>query len=454
MVETEDIAELKALLVQALARIQQLEAENADLRRRLGLNSKNSHKPPSSQGYSKKPALPKPVKGKQGGQPGHPGKTLQMVAQPDHFVAHVPTHCPHCGQVFTQPGQILARRQVFDLPQPRLEVTEHQLLQQQCVCGCVVAGQFPAYVTAPVQYGPRLSALSSLLNVEYRVGFLKLAQLWTDLTGYSYNPASGCGANERLYEQLAPVEAHIKARIAQAPLTHHDETGIRVEGKLHWLHVTCSGLWTYLFVHAKRGKLALESAQSVFTSCLGWTVHDCWASYFTAGKGRHSLCGAHLLRELTALTEGGSVWAKALHSLLIELYEASREGPVKNRADWESRYQHLCQAGYAQEAPPQLNRRGRPTQSKGRNLLDRLVAHQQAVLAFGFEEGVPFTNNQAERDLRAVKVKHRVSNGFRTESGAAHYARIAGFISTMRKNKLNVLEQLTNVRSGSFKWAT
>jgi transposase len=454
MVETEDIGELKALISQLVAENTALRAQNAELLRRLNLTPANSHKPPSSQGYSKKPALPKPVQGKVGGQPGHPGKTLEMIAKPDQLISHAPAHCPDCGQVFSQPGQVIARRQVIDLPQPRLEVTEHQLLQQRCWCGCVAVGEFPAFVTAPVQYGPRLSALSSLLNVEYRVPFLKLAQLVADLTGGSYNPASACGANERLYEQLEPVETHIQTQLMQAPLTHHDETGVRVEGKLHWLHVACTGLLTYLFVHAKRGKLALQSAQSVFTSCLGWTVHDCWASYFAAGKGRHSLCGAHLLRELTALIEGGSVWAKLMHGLLMDLYQASRAGPVTNAGDWESRYAGICMAGYAQEKPPQLNPRGRPKQSKGRNLLDRLVAHQEAVLAFGFEIGVPFSNNQAERDLRAVKVKHRVSNGFRKSSGAAHYARIAGFVSTMRKNKLNVLEQLTNVRRGSFKWAT
>jgi transposase len=470
MVETTDIGELKTLIQTLLGRISQLEAqvvelqaenttlrsENTELRRRLGLNSTNSHKPPATDGYAKKPALPKPEGGKVGGQKGHPGKTLLMVEVPDWVVTHQATECPDCGQALTQGGQVVARRQVFDLPKPGLEVTEHQLLQHHCPCGCVVRGAFPASVGGVVQYGTRINALSSLFNIEYRLPFAKISQLWLDLTGYAYNESTAVSANRRLYEELAPVEAHIKTQLGAAPVTHHDETGLRVEGKLHWLHVTCTALLTYLFIHPKRGRKALESAQSVFLDCVGWTVHDCWASYFVAGKGRHSLCGAHLLRELQALVDGGSAWAVLMHAYLLDLYKTTRQGslPVEQQANWLARYTHICQVGFTQEPPPLSRGRGRPRQSKGRNLLNRLVEHQNAVLAFGFEVGVPFTNNQAERDLRPAKVKQKVSNCFRTEVGGSHYARISGFISTMRKNKLNVLEQLTSVLSGSFTWAT
>lgn len=463
MVETDDVGELKALVLSLLAKIQQLEArvreletENTELRRQLGLNPTNSHKPPSAQGYAKKPALPKPPGGKVGGQLGHPGKSLGFVDNPDQIQSHHATHCPDCGRALSGQGQLVLRRQVFDLPQPRLTVTEHHLIQHHCPCGCVVRGKFPALVTAPVQYGSRIHALSSLLNIDYRLPLARVSQLWSELTGYTYNESTLHTANQRLFDRLAPIEEQIKTALTAAPVTHHDETGIRVSGHLRWLHVSCSALMTYLFVHPKRGREALESAQSVFKDCLGWTVHDCWSSYFSVGKGRHSLCGAHLMRELQALIEAHSTWAKLMQAFLLDLYRLTRPGPLPptHHAFWRDAYQTLCEAADQEELPPQHGSRGRPRQSKGRNLLARLVLHQDAVLAFAFESGVPFTNNQAERDLRGAKVKQRVSNCFRTADGAAHYARISGFVSTMRKNKQDILQQLVNVLSGSFQWAT
>lgn len=472
MVETMDLGELKALInsllteVQRLkARVHELETENTELKARLAQNSGNSSKPPSSDGLTKKflikPALPKQAGKKPGGQPGHPGKTLHFVEQPDVVHTHHPTQCQRCGLPFQGKGQLVARRQVFDLPQPRLWVEEHQIIARQCACGCVQTGEFPPGLAAPVQYGPRIEAQSVLLNVDYRVPLAKIRQFWADLTGYAYNPATLVSVQTALDAQLVPIEQQIKAQLTQAAVCHFDETGVRVGGKLQWLHVASNAAYTHLFIHPNRGQEGLLSAQSIFGDCLNWTVHDCWSSYFKAGKGRHALCGAHLLRELTALIEQGSGWAKTMHSYLLEAYKASRHGPLRapEQAHWRQCYEQLCGQADEEELPPLVffkvdGRTGRTKRSKGRNLLDRLVRHQEAVLAFAFEPGVPFTNNQAERDLRPVKVKQRVSGCFRTESGAAVYARIAGFISTMRKNCRNVVDELTNVLSGSFQWAT
>lgn len=465
MVETDDIAQLKALILAQQEEITALKAVIADLTARLGQNSANSHKPPSSDGLAKKPtikpALPKQAGKKPGGQPGHPGKTLHFVQQPDCIHTHQATQCQHCGLLLQGPGRVVARRQVFDLPQPRLFVEEHRLMAHQCSCGCVQTGQFPAGVDAPVQYGPRIQAQSVLLNVDYRIPFAKVRQFWTDLTGYGYNPATLISTQIALDEQLMPIETWIKEQLKAAVVCHFDETGVRVGGKLEWLHVASDAHYTHLFVHPKRGQDALLSPQSIFSDCLNWTVHDCWASYFSVGKGRHALCGAHLLRELAALMEAGSVWPNAMHSYLLETYKASRHGPIPadEQAQWRSRYKQLCEQADEQELPPIvfLKANGgtrRAKRTKGRNLLDRLILHQDAVLAFAFEQGVPFTNNQAERDLRPVKVKQRVSGCFRTESGAGVYARISGFVSTMRKNGQNVVDQLANVLSGSFQWAT
>lgn len=201
--------------------------------------------------------------------------------------------------------------------------------------------------------------------------------------------------------------------------------------------------------------------QSVFEHCRNWTVHDCWASYFTAGQGRHSLCGAHLLRELQALAEQGRQWASALHTYLLKAYQATRCGPIapKDQPQWRAEYERLCRLADQEETPALVffkadGSTARAKRSKGRNLLERLIRHQQAVLAFAFEPGVPFTNNQAERDLRPAKVKQKVSNCFRTLAGGTYYARIAGFVSTLRKNGMNVTDQLTCVLSGNFTWAT
>jgi len=465
VLETDDIAQLKALILTQQEEIAALKAVVADLTARLAQNSTNSHKPPSSDGLAKKfaikPALPKEAGKKVGGQPGHPGKTLQCVEWPDAIHNHQATQCQQCGLPLQGEGQIVARRQVFDLPQPRLWVEEHRLMAHLCACGCVQTGQFPVQVTAPVQYGPRIEAQSVLLNSDYRVPFAKLSQFWAELTGYAYNPATLVSTQATLHEQLIPIEVQIKAQLQQAPVCHFDETGVRVAGQLQWLHVASNQDYTHLFVHPKRGQEALLSTQSVYGACHNWTVHDCWASYFSAGNGRHSLCGAHLLRELAALIEQGAKWAGAMHSYLLDAYKASRHGPIAavEQMRWRTGYEALCGQGDEEELPALVffkadGRTGRAKRSKGRNLLERLILHQEAVLAFAFEAGVPFSNNQAERDLRPVKVKQRVSGCFRTASGAAVYARIAGFVSTMRKNGRNVVDQLASVLSGSFVWAT
>lgn len=460
-----EIADLKALVNRLLLRIEELEAENADLRRQLGQNSSNSHKPPSSEGYSKKPlikpALSKPAGKKPGGQSGHPGKTLQLVANPDQIHTHGATHCSSCGLALQGEGQIVARRQVFDLPPTAMWVSEHQLVAHHCQCGCKQTGQFPGHVAAPVQYGPRIHAQSIMLNVDYRLPFAKISQLWADLTGYAYNPATLTSAQTKLYEQLAPIETQIKEQLKTAPVCHFDETGLRVEGTLKWLHLASNEQYTYLFIHDKRGQQALLSQESIFPECINWTVHDCWASYFTVGNGRHSLCGAHLLRELQALIEQGCQWAQAMHEYLIAAYQATRHRPIglDQQAHWRMHYQQICQQADREEHPAIAffkpnGRQTKPKRTKGRNLLERLIRHEKAVLAFAFEAGVPFTNNQAERDLRTAKVKQKISNCFRRAGGATAYARIAGFISTIRKMNRNIMNNIENVLMENFEWAT
>lgn len=447
-----DISALHALVRHLLAENAALKAEIAELKARLQADSHNSHQPPSSDGLRKRPALPKPSGRKKGGQPGHAGKSLSMVSSPDETRVCRPEVCS-CGvSLQGTSGIVLERRQVFDLPAPKLNVTEYQRLRCQCpACGTLHEGAFPSHVKAPTQYGVGVLALASLLNTEYLLPFKKVQRLFADLFGYAINERTVEAANASCYAALAPSEACIKATLQHGPVCHFDETGIRVEGHLHWQHVVSSPSATYRFVHAKRGTLALESPESLLPMYTGWAVHDCWASYFRYTSCRHALCGAHLLRELCAVAEHGSLWAKQMHTLLLTLYRHSAYGTrtVAYPQRWSHVYDALCRRAQREEPPPiRGTRRGKATRTKGRNLAERLIAYKSAVLAFALYEEVPFTNNHAERDLRPVKVKQRIAGCFRTLVGARHYARISSFISTARKQHRHVFKELCRVFQG------
>lgn len=450
-----DILVLKALAAQLLARVESLELENAALRSevsalrsRLNLNSKNSHKPPSSDGLQKRPGLPRPEVKKSGGQVGHKGKTLKMVELPDRVLVHHALSCPLCAKSFSAGDvcRIEQRRQVFDIPAPRLEVTEHQLGVVVC-CGRQHRGAFPLEVGQPVQYGSRIRALSVLLNNDYKLPLEKIEQLMGDVWGCTFNESTAVNANAAIYEALHPAETQIKAAVLAAEVAHFDETGMRVEKKLQWFHTASTARFTYLFVHGKRGKEALESEESLFKDFKNWAVHDCWASYFDFEQCRHALCGAHLLRELTNLIENGSKWAIQMHQFLLDLYKVSQKARVlvADKQAWVREYQHICQIAHGEEPPPKQGKRGKPKNTKGRNLLNRLVKHQDGWLAFAFVEPVPFTNNQAERDIRCLKTKQKVATNFQTRRGAQHFARIQSFVSTLRKHSMNVFQNLINV---------
>jgi len=458
-----DIASCHALIKAQAQRIAELEAQVAiipkllvkitELEARLNQNSGNSNRPPSTDGLKKKPALPRKKGKKRGGQPSHKGKTLKMVAQPDVIVEHAPAHC-RCGQSLANvPKQDYMSRQVFDLPQPKLEVTEHRV--QMCICpAChsVQQGDFPADVTTHVQYGFGVRSLSVLLNNAYCLSFSRIRQFFGDVFGYELNESTQVTANANCYTALADSEQFIQQELLNSPVTYFDETGVRVAGKTHWLHTCSNETFTHLFVHQKRGKEALNSESSVLPDYQGWAVHDCWLSYFGYEQCSHALCGAHLLRELQALTELGSHWASCMQHLLLAAYAESDQGQgVVSDFDFLCRrYDYICQIAEKEEPPPIQRYKGkRPKKTKGRNLLDRLLKYKDAVLAFAQYPEVPFTNNQAERDIRPAKVKQKIAGCFRTQKGAQVYARIQAFISTARKHQRNVFKELNATFCGS-----
>lgn len=431
-----------------------LRSENMELRARLGLDSSNSSKPPSSDGYKKKPldtsALKKVGGKKVGGQPQHKGHHLEMQAVPDTIEIHHAPHCTCCGNTFSVSDTfylgIAQKRQVFDMPTPTLFVTEHQTAVHFC-CGRRHVGLFPSGVSAPVQYGVNIETLCNILTNDCRLSYEKASELLSDIYGCSLNVSTIYSANETLYENLAPIEESIKAEILQSEVVHFDETGMRVEGKLHWFHVACNALWVYILVAPKRGLEALKGASSILPSFKGWAVHDCWASYFSFDNCTHALCNAHILRELQALIDSGSIWARLMHKFLLNLYKQSEEGTqtVPNPSQAIQTYQYICNIANKEEPAPIAPKRGKPKNTKGRNLLNRLITHQEAVLAFALHQNVPFTNNCAEQAIRHVKVKQKVSMCFRKLKGAQMYARIQGTIATIRKHKMNVFKTLKDI---------
>jgi transposase len=452
----ERIAALEAELLQLrkeVARLEEekarLETENAELRRRLAKDSHNSHKPPSSDGYRKKPrrtsAMPKGPKRKRGGQAGHKGRTLRQVSQPDKVQVHLPHHCAVCGREIQRDEayQVVGKRQVFDLPEPKLEVTEHQLGEITC-CGVPQRGAYPETVKAVVQYGPGVRALVTQLAVAHSMPLGQISQLFADLYGYELNERTIENALEIGYKLTEPVEEEIKAALEKSKVGHFDETGTRVNGHLQWLHVASDAQYTYLFTHEKRGRKAMKSEASILPNFHGWAIHDRLRSYFTFEEAKHGLCNAHILRDLQGVIEEGRQWASAMREFLLELHSCGEVLEGESAEEARQRYRAILSQAEAEEPPPKKRKgqRGRAKNSPGRNLMRSLQKYEDSVLAFAFVAEVPFTNNQAERDLRAVKVKQKVSGSFRTEHGAARYARLQGMISTCRKQERPVFHTL------------
>ena len=422
------------------------ESEIMELKRRLALDSTNSSKPPSSDGLQK-PAprsLREKTGRKPGGQPGHRGHTLKQVEKPDHTLVHSLEICT-CGQcngVNLKEAPVLdyERRQVFDLPPLRLEVTEHQAEIKCCpISGLSVRAAFPADVEAPVQYGPHFRGLMLYLSNQQILPFDRLRQVCKDLFGQPLSLGTLATINARANAALAPVERAIIQAITRAPAVHADESGLRVAGKLHWLHVASTSLLTFFGVHANRGAEAMD-ALGVLPHCLCWLIHDFWKPYLKY-DALHALCNQHLLRELKFLFEQcGELWADQLSRFLLDWKSdpRARDGLEEDVFEKAHRqYRRIVRKGRANH-PRRLPGQGRSKQDKATNLLDRLEDYDYCILAFLLDPNVPFTNNQGEQDIRMIKVKQKVSGCFRTLEGAQCFARIRGYLSTCRKQGFNL----------------
>ena len=460
------VQQLEALVQHQQVTIQEQAARLQTLQAQAAQHSQNSSQPPASDGY-RQPRRTQSLRrrsGKpRGGQPGHPGHTLTAVAHPEHPVVHPVTACAHCQAPLTTVAVTgYAKRQVFDLPPVRVEVTEHQAEVKQCPhCGQQTTGDFPADVTQPVQYGPRVKTQAVYFNVAHFISLDRTREVFADLYGHPLAEDTVIQATVQMTAQVAPANAVIQAQLRQAAVVHFDETGLRVAGRLHWLHVASTAHLTYYFVHAKRGTAA-QNDLGVLPQFQGTALHDGWKPYFTYGQCRHGLCNAHHLRELKFLHEQyHQDWAAQMSALLLEIKAAVEQArphqdqlAAPQRAQFETRYQELLAAGRRANPPPPAaatpppKKRGRVKQTPAQNLLDRLTTHQPAVLAFMYDFQVPFDNNLAERDLRMVKVKQKVSGSCRTAAGADRFAALRGYISTARKHGQPVLAALEAALAG------
>jgi transposase len=440
--------EKDALIYALLARVEELE-------RRVGLDSSNSGKPPSGDGYRKKPrpvSLREKTGRKSGGQEGHEGKNLRQVANPDRVVDHCPSACAGCGAAL---GLAQAtghqKRQVFDLPKPQpVEVTEHRAHR----CGCPQCGEkteaaFPEDVTAPAQYGPNVAALVVYLQHWHFVPEDRVVELMGDVFGVDLSAATIASMAQRKAGEWSELADHIGAQVRQAPVKHLDETGLRLAGVLQWLHVASTWLLTFYRTSRQRGAM-LEGVGGI-------VVHDFWRPYFTMDGVIHALCNAHHLRELKALIDiEKEPWALAMFRFLRHACHAANLARRRNEPlrpaflVWLSaRYDRILAQGLAfHEAQPPLDaaragKRGRVRRRPGHNLLLRLRAHKDDALRFLTNPDVPFTNNQAERDIRMMKLRQKISGCFRAETGAQTFATLRTVLSTARKQGWNILDTLT-----------
>jgi transposase len=454
-------AEIERLCEQNLAllvRVQDLEA-------RLAKDSHNSSKPPSSDGLKRKTKTLRQKSGKKpGGQLGHRGETLHLVATPDAVVEHRATVCAQCQTSLDAAAVVLReRRQVQELPPVvRLRVQEHQVLHVRCPhCAHISVGAFPPEVPSRAQYGPGVRALSVYLVEQQHLPLGRVQQVLADLLGMRLSRGTLVGWVQQAARILEPVERHIKAALSQAPVLHHDETGVRQAGTLAWAHVTSTSRLTHYAVHAKRGHEAMD-AIGILPVYRGVSLHDGWDSYALYTLCRHALCNVHHLRELTFLEEQyQQAWATKMKAFLREMKAATDHARTASQlhlapavyADFLERYEALLKAGLAANPPPpdeerRPGQRGRLKQIPARNLLERLLLQQHEVLAFLDDLAIPFDNNQAERDLRDLKIQQKVSGCFRSDWGAGAYARIRGYLSTLRKQGHALLAALETLFTG------
>lgn len=457
------VVEQAATIVRLEARVVELEAEVADLKRRLAANSRNSSRPPSSDGLSKPPvkkSLRRPSGRKPGGQPGHDGGRLAQVADPDEALSYSPESCDGCGgDLSGAPVEGRERRQVFDLPEIRLRVVEHVAERRRCACGHLTRAAFPAGVSAPTQYGPGVRALAMYLIARQHLPYQRAAELFADWLGAPVSTGTLATYIAQGAGDLQPFLDEVHRQLISSPVAHFDETGARVQGRLRWLFASSTDRLTSYALHDKRGKDGIDHA-GVLPHFTGVAVHDGFKPYGRYyDNARHALCNAHHLRELLAIIEQDrdhtQTWARQMDRLLRDLHLAVSAATdaghdqldVSQLAGYRAAYEQIIATGYRQNPLNTIRtgRRGFIAQTPARNLLCRLDSYREDVLRFAHDFRVPFDNNLVERDIRMVKLQQKISGCWRTSTGADHFLALRAYLSTARKQRQRILDALTHL---------
>lgn len=459
------VEQLLSLLQQQQSQIDSLTASVKELEARLSQNSRNSSKPPSSDSFAKQTrSLRKACGRKRGGQKGHPPAVLKQVEKPDRTVVHQPESCAACGRSLTEVTEFAIaqqRRQVFDLPPLKLFVTEHRLGCKQCPC-CVqqTVGAFPVAVPVGTSYGSGVKALALFLHKEQLLPTRRTCQIFEALFSSTLAEGTLHAAVENCSAALIEVEEMIKEGLSQARQANFDETGFYVDSQRSWLHVAATQSLTHYGVNKRRGSVATAEI-GILPVFRGTATHDGLSAYMKYACA-HSLCNAHHLRELTFLHEElKREWAGEMKEFLVKVKQQVDNAKAAGRSSldkrtenrYDKRYDQILRRGRRREqVEPELARgsRGRPKQSKAKNLLDRLRKYKTETLKFMSEFGVPFDNNLAERDLRMMKVQQKISGCFRTRQGAEDFCRIKTYLSTMKKQGHNLLQALRSVFDGDI----
>jgi len=456
---------LVEIILQLQGQVQALTKRVEELESRLNKNSRNSSKPPSTDGLTKPPVKPKSLRKKgqrkSGGQPEHKPHRLEPVEHPDHTIEIAVTGCDCSADIDLTQMPVLGyeRRQVFEIPQPRIVVAEYRAEIKCCPgCGKRIKASFPEGVNAHTQYGPRFNAMMVYLNQQMLLPAKRTVQLMADIFGQKVSQGTLFRAVDACYDKLAGYEDAIRKMLQKAGVMHADESGVRTEGSLHWLHVACTEMLTFYGIHKNRGKIAMD-AFNILPEFIGRLIHDHWKSYFNFDC-LHGLCNAHHLRELLFLfEEEKQTWAGDMMKLLLAMHDFTlirknadiAQLSEAEKAPWLTDYRSIIRRGWEDNPliKPKKKKRGPIKRTKAQNLLRRLEEHENEVLAFLHDLNVPFTNNLGEQDIRMIKVRLKVSGCFRTLDGAKKFARIRGYLSTSRKNGHNLLNAISQAYQGN-----
>ena len=461
----ENISEANKQIADLTAQIEALTQKIADLTEKKNKNSNNSSKPPSSDGLNKpnkKRSLREKTDKKQGGQPGHEGHHLEIIGEPDEVIELKPKQCQSCPNWENCKGNACIGEKRYRVDIKVVQTLErYDRIDVECpLCGKELQGEFPEDIKGEIQYGTYISALLVVLSTVGAVSTNRIREIFSAILNLPISKGTIVTMVSRCAKKAEPLLRTIKARLINAPILNLDETGTRVEGKLGWVHCACTTKYTLLELCSKRGFVGMEE-MGVLPNFKGIAQHDCWKSYWEYDV-KHAVCNSHILRELNGITENypEQGWAGNFKALLktmkatkdILIFNGETEA-LKYYVDlYERQYDEIIKKGYEKNPlkPKEPGKRGVQKKGKIRALIERLENYKAEVCLFFRNFNVEFDNNQAERDVRNVKVKTKVSGCFRSKDGLKDYLAVMSVVGTARKHGKNAFQTILNIFNGNL----